>query len=134
WSAPCRPWLHRRNACSITMRPVQASASSCRPSRMRMPTLTDPTYLRQGRAYLKLRRHWRRDPVAYVAQRFGAQPTWQQVQILQAIAPPGPKVSIRSGHGIGKTTAAAWGVLWHLETHDFAKVPCTAPSSHQLRD
>jgi len=99
-----------------------------------MPTLADPAYVRQSHAYLRLRQHWRRDPVVYVRQRFGVEPTWQQRQILEAIAPPGSKVSVRSGHGIGKTTAAAWVVLWHLETHDYAKVPCTAPSSHQLRD
>jgi hypothetical protein len=84
--------------------------------------------------YLELRTFWKIDPLLYVRQRFGVEPTWQQVQILEAIAPPGAKVSIRSGHGIGKTTAATWALLWHLETHDFAKVPCTAPTSHQLRD
>ena len=99
-----------------------------------MPALTDPAYVRQARAYLALRPHWQGDPCAYVVQRFGVEPTWQQTEILQAIAPAGAKVSVRSGHGIGKTTAAAWTVLWHLETHDYAKVPCTAPSSHQLRD
>jgi len=99
-----------------------------------MPTLADTAYQTQGKAYLRLRTHWRADPIAYVRQRFGIEPTWQQVAILEAIAPPGAKVSVRSGHGIGKTTCAAWIVLWHLETHDYAKVPCTAPTSHQLRD
>src|SRR5262252_8165887 len=99
-----------------------------------MPTLADLAYVRQSQAYLQLRQHWRRDPVVYVRQRFGVEPTWQQRQILEAIAPPEAKVSVRSGHGIGKTTAAALIVLWHLETHDYSKVPCTAPSSHQLRD
>ena len=95
-----------------------------------MPTLTDPAYRTQGTAYLRLRRYWRRDPVAYVRQRFGVEPTWQQCAILTAIAPPGAKVSIRSGHGVGKSSSAAFIVFWHLETHDYAKVPCTAPSSH----
>ena len=99
-----------------------------------MATLTDPDYVTQGTAYLRLRRYWRRDPVAYVRQRFGVEPTWQQCEILKAIAPPGAKVSIRSGHGVGKSSSAAFIVFWHLETHDYAKVPCTAPSSHQLRD
>ena len=76
-----------------------------------MPTLADPVYVAQSHAYLRLRHHWRRDPVAYVRQRFGVEPTWQQAQILQAIAPPGAKVSVRSGHGIGKTTCSAWIVL-----------------------
>jgi hypothetical protein len=99
-----------------------------------MATLADPGFVIQSKAYLRLRRYWRADPQAYVRQRFGGEPTWQQAQILTAIAPAGAKVSVRSGHGIGKTTSAAWIILWHLETHDYAKVPCTAPSSHQLRD
>jgi phage terminase large subunit len=99
-----------------------------------MPTLADPAYTRQARAYLTLRRYWRADPVAYVRQRFGLEPTWQQEAILRAIAVPGAKVSVRSGHGIGKSACAAWILLWYLETHDYAKVPCTAPSAHQLRD
>jgi hypothetical protein len=47
-----------------------------------MPTLADPAYVRQSQAYLRLRQHWRRDPVVYVRQRFGVEPTWQQRQIL----------------------------------------------------
>jgi hypothetical protein len=84
--------------------------------------------------YLALRDLWRDDTLLYVRQRFGVDPTPQQVQILTALLPPGAKVSVRSGHGVGKTAAAAWAIYWMLETHDFAKVPCTAPSSHQLRD
>jgi hypothetical protein len=84
--------------------------------------------------YLELRDRWRESPVLYVRQRFGMEPTPQQSQILEAILPPGAKVSVRSGHGIGKSSSAAWAVSWMLETHDYAKVPCSAPSSHQLRD
>src|SRR6516165_9288826 len=84
--------------------------------------------------YLELRELWRTAPVLYTQQRFGVTPTPQQVQILEAIAPPGAKVSVRSGHGIGKSNSAAWIIFWHLETHDYGKIPCTAPSSHQLRD
>src|SRR6516225_406512 len=98
-----------------------------------MPTVADAAHVTQATAYLQLRAHWRRDPVAYVRQRFGVEPTWQQVQILEALTPPGAKVSVRSGHGIGKSSSAAWIIFWHLETHDFGKIPCTAPNSHQLR-
>ena len=40
-----------------------------------MPTLSDAAYVRQAKAYLRLRRHWRADPVRYVTQRFGVGPT-----------------------------------------------------------
>lgn len=84
--------------------------------------------------YMELRARWRTNPAVYVQQRFGIPPTFQQIQILEAITPPGAKVSVRSGHGIGKSTVAAWSILWVLETMDYSKVPCTAPSSHQLKD
>jgi phage terminase large subunit len=93
-----------------------------------------PTLVRERRAYATLRVAWRESPRLYVRHRFGAVPTWQQEDILDAITPPGAKVTVRSGHGIGKSSAAAWGIYWFIETHDYAKIPCTAPSSHQLRD
>lgn len=88
----------------------------------------------QHDAYLELRECWRDSPVLYVRQRFGIEPTWQQAIILDSIAPPGAKVTVRSGHGIGKSGASAWTIYWFMETHDFARVPCTAPSAHQLWD
>ncbi len=44
------------------------------------------------------------------------------------------RVSIRSGHGVGKTTLQAWLVLWFLLTHQNCKVPVAANSQDQLRD
>jgi hypothetical protein len=84
--------------------------------------------------YCSLRLIWRESPLLYVRQRFGLEPTLHQQQALGAILPPGAKVTIRSGHGVGKSSVAAMIVCWFLETHDYAKVPCTAPSAHQLRD
>src|SRR5215510_7542092 len=127
WSALTTIWHRPRSGTKCTMRWARASRASCRRLGATMPTLTDPAYVRQSKAYLQLRQHWRRDPVRYVEQRFGATPTVQQVQILQAVAPPGAHVSVRSGHGIGKSSGAAWVICWFVETHDFGKVPCTAP-------
>jgi phage terminase large subunit len=84
--------------------------------------------------YLELRQLWQESPRLYVKQRFGITPTSQQYQILDAILPPGAKVTVRSGHLTGKSSCAAWIIYWFLETHDFGKVPTTAPSGHQLRD
>lgn len=84
--------------------------------------------------YLALREIWATDPELYARQRLGMKPTWQQRKTFEAIAPDGAKVSIRSGHGTGKTGTMAAIVLWFLETRDYPKIPCTAPTSHQLRD
>lgn len=85
-------------------------------------------------AYVELRALWRNDPELYVRQRLGLKPTWQQRKIIDAIQPEGAKVSVRSGHGTGKTGCTAGIVWWFLETRDYCKVPCTAPTGHQLRD
>lgn len=77
---------------------------------------------------------WKQDPVAYARFRLGMNPTRQQMKALDAIAEPGAKVSVRAGHGIGKTSVEAAVIWWMLETHDFPKIPCTAPSATQLRD
>lgn len=44
------------------------------------------------------------------------------------------KVSIRSGHGTGKSCFMAWCVLWFMCCYFPCKVPCTAPTGHQLHD
>lgn len=102
----------------MQQRPAEASAAA-----LSRETLSE---------YMELRGLWRRDPVLYARQRLGLNPTHQQAKILEAIAPPGAKVTIRSGHGVGKTTSVAAAVWWHLECTDFAKVPCTAPTQDQL--
>lgn len=99
-----------------------------------MARVLSPKQTKHSQEYMALRDVWRDAPRLYVRQRFGVTPTWQQDQILEAVLPYGAKVSVRSGHGIGKSSSAAWAIYWFLETHDYAKVPCTAPSSHQLKD
>jgi phage terminase large subunit len=91
-------------------------------------------YAQALRDYVALRELWRANLSLYVEQRFAAVPTSQQAKILEAILPPGSKVSVRSGHLTGKSAAAAWYIYWFVETHDFARVVCTAPTSHQLRE
>jgi phage terminase large subunit len=95
---------------------------------------TSPQWHADLAAYRELREDWRDSTILYVRQRFDIEPTPQQAQILDAIMPPGAKVSVRSGHNTGKSTSAAWLIYWFLETHEYAKIPCTAPSAHQLGD
>lgn len=65
--------------------------------------------------------------------------TWQQWMILEGVgaamrgeAPR--RVSIRSGHGIGKSCSCAWLMLWFLMCYPFCRVGATAPSGDQLHD
>lgn len=76
---------------------------------------------------------WRSNPEKFVIEVFQAVPEQWQAEALRAIVNE-DKVSIRSGHGVGKSTFLAWLILWFLGTHPNAKVPTTAPTAHQLND
>lgn len=82
--------------------------------------------------YGQLRGLWREDSVLYAQQRLGMNPTRQQKQLLQSVADNGSRVSVRAGHGVGKTAATAAAILWHLECFDYCRIPCTAPTASQL--
>jgi hypothetical protein len=65
--------------------------------------------------------------------------SWQQYLILLSVdkAVQGKakkKVSIASGHGIGKTGSISWIVLWFLFGRYQSQVPCTAPTANQMYD
>lgn len=57
---------------------------------------------------------------------------WQS-DVLMALA-ESPKVSVRSGQGVGKTGLESIVVTWYLCTRPFPKVIATAPSRQQLYD
>ena len=77
---------------------------------------------------------YRNNPVLFVEKVFGVQPDEWQSQFLAAIADNNRRVSVRSGHGVGKSTAASWAMLWYLLTRYPVKVVVTAPTSSQLFD
>lgn len=72
-------------------------------------------------------------PALFAREVLGAEPTDQQVEASKALVER-RRVSIRSGHGTGKSTFMAWCVLWFQACYYPCKVPCTAPTSHQLHD
>lgn len=77
---------------------------------------------------------WREGGPALFAQEvLGADPTDQQWDASRHLVKT-RRVSIRSGHGTGKSTFMAWCVLWFLACYFPAKVPATAPTAHQLED
>ena len=78
----------------------------------------------------------RRDPLRFVEGVLGVDSLedWQR-KVLCAIRDGHKRISVRSGHGVGKTTMEAWLVLYFLlcEGPD-TKVPIAAGSRDQLRD
>jgi phage terminase large subunit len=77
---------------------------------------------------------YRDDPVLFVREVLGATPLPYQADFLEAIASGERKISIRSGHGTGKSTSASWAMLWYLMLRFPNKVVVTAPTSGQLFD
>lgn len=73
------------------------------------------------------------EPVYFVEDIIRAKPDSNQRAILRSLAQE-PMTSVRSGHGIGKSAVESWAVLWFLLTRPFPKIPCTAPTQHQLFD
>jgi phage terminase large subunit len=76
---------------------------------------------------------YKNDPVKFAVEVVGCTPTGDQEEILRGLQKHG-HVSVRSGHGIGKSTALALAILWFMSTRKGAKIPVTAPTSHQLFD
>lgn len=72
-------------------------------------------------------------PVEFVEDIIGATPDEEQAKILRSVA-QNQMTSVRSGHGAGKSTVEAWTVIWFMVTRPFPKIPCTAPTQHQLFD
>lgn len=72
-------------------------------------------------------------PTEFVEDLLHATPDANQRAILNSVA-KNQMTSVRSGHGIGKSAVEAWTVIWFMSTRPFPKIPCTAPTQHQLFD
>lgn len=72
-------------------------------------------------------------PVEFVQDVIHAEPDEIQADILNSVA-QNSKTSVRSGHGIGKSALQSWLIIWFMCTRPFPKIPCTAPTKHQLHD
>lgn len=57
-----------------------------------------------------------------------------QMEVLEALDAGETKISIRSGHGVGKTCLCSWLAVHFLTFRDDVKVIVTSPSSKQLQD
>jgi len=80
---------------------------------------------------------YRDNPLSFVEQCLGHAPDVWQKEFLAAVATPeNPfgerKISVRSGHGTGKSTVVCWALIWHLLFRFPQKSVVTAPSQNQL--
>jgi hypothetical protein len=89
----------------------------------------------QENPFIKLMARYRDDPVAFAREVAGIEPDEWQVELLDAVAAPAiRRVSVRSGHGVGKSTGVALAAVWHVLMRVPSKTVVTAPTSSQLFD
>lgn len=74
------------------------------------------------------------DPVGFVKNVLGAQPQPWQEEFLRKIANGERRISVRAGHGVGKSTACSWALIWHQCCRYPQKSIVTAPTASQLYD
>jgi len=77
---------------------------------------------------------WREGgPALFAKEALGVEPDDWQVEASKILVKR-RRLSVRSGHGTGKTAFESWAILWFLATRFPCKVPATAPTGHQLSD
>jgi phage terminase large subunit len=81
----------------------------------------------------QLTRWKKQGPAQFAIEALGATPEPWQIEAGAKLAAK-RRLSIRSGHGVGKSAFMAWTILWFMSTHFPCKVPATAPTGHQLSD
>lgn len=77
--------------------------------------------------------HWRARPDDCVRDVFDVSPDDWQSDVLIALAED-DRVSVSACHGPGKSAVDVWAIITFLLCYFPARVPCTAPTSHQLED
>lgn len=78
-------------------------------------------------------RYYAKNPVEFVEDVIRVRPDDNQKAILRSVEAE-PMTSVRSGHGVGKSAVESWVIIWFLCTRPYPKVPCTAPTQHQMFD
>jgi len=79
-------------------------------------------------------RLYRGDPVKFVRVVLKESPLPWQEELLRKIASGKRRISVRAGHGVGKSTVCSWAIVWVMCTRFPQKCVMTAPTAGQLFD
>jgi phage terminase large subunit len=80
----------------------------------------------------RLIQKWEPNPSLFGAEALGARLWSQQKRILTALAKPGARVAVRSGHKVSKTHTAAVALHWFAQTHRRGRAIFTGPTYGNL--
>ena len=90
--------------------------------------------MNQANPFIEFLNKYKNDPVLFCQNVLGVEPDDWQKELMIAIADGERKISVRSAHGVGKSSVASWIMLHTLLTNYDCKVIVTAPTSSQLFD
>lgn len=83
--------------------------------------------------FLEILDYYYDNPVAFFEEILGIIPDEWQKNVLNDLVEY-PKVSVRSGQGVGKTALEAGAIIWFLACRPYSRVIATAPTMQQLYD
>lgn len=90
---------------------------------------------KQKNPFIDFALKYRAQPAKFVREVLGAEPNDFQEELLERVCVKRTRrLSVRSGHGVGKTTGLAWAMLHTLIFAGECKVICTAPAAGTLYD
>lgn len=72
-------------------------------------------------------------PVEFAEDILKVVPTKDQKKVMNDVAKYS-RVTVKSGHGVGKSALESWIIWWYISTRPYPKILCTAPTKHQLHD
>lgn len=98
------------------------------------PAKKNPEISPEVQAYVDFLARYGNDPYAFVVNVIGAKPLPWQKEFLEAVGRGERRISIRAGHGVGKSTVCSWLLIWHMICKYPQKSVCTAPTASQLFD
>ncbi len=76
---------------------------------------------------------WKNDPVLFMREVLLFEPDDWQIEVAHDLRDY-PRVSVKSGQGVGKTGVEAALLLWFLVCFPFPRIVATAPTKQQLHD
>jgi hypothetical protein len=88
----------------------------------------------QKNPFTEFLKRYHGDPVRFVKEMLQVTPDDWQAELMRAVASGDRRITVRSGHGVGKSATLAWIALWFVLTRYPSKTVMTAPSSTQLFD
>ncbi len=97
-------------------------------------SVAEMTEAQSKNPFIEWAKKYYRNPVLFVQEVLNTQPDPWQKEFLMHIARGERRISVRSGHGVGKSTGAAWAIIWYAFLRFPVKIVLTAPTSSQLYD